>query len=202
MKITFTINDKPVEARSGWTVLDTARQYGIDIPTLCHHEAVTPSGACRLCMVELRQGDWFKLVASCIYPVQEGIHIHTETPRVDNVRKWIFEMLLSYCPASSEIRAMAARYGVTSTRFAIDDPERTCMVCGLCARVCEEVVGLSAIAVIDRGVHKKVGSPFQRPTEACVACGCCVSICPTSAMQSIFDSVRGEPSLCMTQLAG
>ena len=202
MKVTFTINDDPVEARSGWTVLDTARHYGIDIPTLCHHEAVTPSGACRLCMVELRQGDWSKLVASCIYPVQEGIHIYTDTPRVGNVRKWIFEMLLSYCPASSEIRTMAARYGVTSTRFASEDPDRTCMVCGLCARVCEEVVGLSAIAVIDRGVHKKVGSPFQRPTEACVACGCCVSICPTSAMQSIFDSVRGEQSVPMTQLAG
>lgn len=202
MKVTFTINDKSVEASPGWTVLDTARHCGIDIPTLCHHGSVTPSGACRLCMVELRQGTWSKLVASCIYPVQEGIRIYTDTPRVDNVRRWIFEMLLSYCPASGEIRAMAARYGVTSTRFAVEDPERTCMVCGLCARICEEVVGLSAIAVVDRGVHKKVGSPFQKPADVCVACGCCVSICPTGAMQSIFDSVRGEPTMRMTQLAG
>lgn len=202
MKVTFTINEQSVEAGPGWTVLDTARHYGIEIPTLCHHGSVTPSGACRLCMVELRQGDWSKLVASCIYPVQEGIRIYTETPRVDNVRRWIFEMLLSYCPASSEIRAMAAKYGVTSTRFSSEDPERTCMVCGLCARVCEEVVGLSAIAVVDRGVHKKVGSPYFKPTDVCVACGCCVSVCPTSAMQSIFDSVRGEPAVRLSRLAG
>ena len=74
------------------------------------------------------------------------------------------------------------------------------MVCGLCGRVCEEVVGLSAIAVVDRGVHKKVGTPFLRPNDVCVACGCCVSICPTGAMQSLFDQVRGEPALRMVQL--
>lgn len=168
--IKFAINDKEVQARPGWTVLDTAREYGIDIPTLCFHPAVAPSGACRLCMVELRDGDWSKLVASCIYPVAEGLKIYTETERVTNVRRWIFEMLLASCPASEEIRVMAAKYGVVSTRFAPKDEAETCMVCGLCMRVCEEVVGLSAITVVDRGVHKKVGAPFLRPTDVCVAC--------------------------------
>ena len=199
--IKFAINDKEVQARPGWTILDTAREYGIDIPTLCYHPAVAPSGACRLCMVELKDGDWSKLVASCIYPVAEGLNVYTETERVSNVRRWIFEMLLASCPASKEIRAMAAKYGVVSTRFAPKDQTETCMVCGLCMRVCEEVVGLSAITVVDRGVHKKVGAPFLRPTDVCVACGCCVSVCPTGAMQSIFDSVRGEPVMPLTQLA-
>lgn len=200
--VTFTINDREVEARAGWTVLETARQYGIEIPTLCFHESVSPSGACRLCMVEIRDGDWSKLVASCIYPVAAGIRIYTETERVQNVRRWVFEMLLASCPASSEIRELARKYGVVRTRFQSKDPNETCMVCGLCMRVCEETVGLSAISTVDRGVHKRVGAPFLRPTDICVACGCCVSICPTGAMQAIFDSVRGVPEIPLTQLAG
>lgn len=199
--ITFTINDMEVKARPGWTVLETAREYGVDIPTLCYHEAVNPSGACRLCMVELKEGDWSKLVASCIYPVAEGLCVRTETPRVHNVRRWIFEMLLATCPASAEIREMAKKHGVTETRFPAGNPEEACTVCGLCMRVCEEVVGLSAITVMDRGVHKKVGAPFVRPTEICVACGSCVTVCPTGAMRSIIDRVRNKPALPLTELA-
>ncbi|KJS32878.1 MAG: ferredoxin [Desulfatitalea sp. BRH_c12] len=198
--ITFKINDQEVSARPGWTVLETAREHDIDIPTLCFHPAVSASGACRLCMVELREGSWSKLVASCIYPVAEGLQVFTETERVRNVRRWVFEMLLAACPASPEIARMAAKHGVTSTRFESHDPEQTCMVCGLCARVCEEVVGLSAIATVDRGVHKRVGAPFAKPTDVCVACGSCVTICPTGAMQSIFDSIRGVPATNLTQL--
>lgn len=199
--VTFTINDMEVKAQPDWTVLETARQYGIDIPTLCFHEAVAPSGACRLCMVEIREGDWSKLVASCIYPVAEGIAIYTETERVNNVRRWIFEMLLSTCPASKEIKAMAKKYGVESTRFKIGDPNEACMICGLCERVCKEVVGLSAISIMDRGVHKQVGAPFLRSSEICVACGCCVTICPTGAMHAIIDKVRTQPIMPLTQLA-
>jgi NADH dehydrogenase/NADH:ubiquinone oxidoreductase subunit G len=200
--ITFHINDQEVQAREGWTVLETARQYGIDIPTLCYHEAVSPSGACRLCMVELREGDWSKLVASCIYPVAEGLQVYTQTERVNNVRRWVLEMLIASCPASPEIRSLAKQYGVTETRFPIHNPEETCTVCGLCSRVCEEVVGLAAIATVERGVHKKVGAPFLRPTDVCVACGCCVTICPTGAMEKIFDTVRGKPKQSLMQLAG
>jgi bidirectional [NiFe] hydrogenase diaphorase subunit len=199
--IKFTINDKKVEAREGWTVLETAKEYGIEIPTLCHHPAVAPTGSCRLCMVELKEGDWSKLVASCIYPVKEGINIHTETTRVHNVRRWILEMLLASCPASEEIRKLAEKHGVISTRFIVHDPDQNCLICGLCQRVCEEVVGLSAIAVMDRGVHKKVGAPFLRPTDICVACGSCITICPTGAMEEIFDTVRGKPKLPLSQLA-
>ncbi len=199
-KITFQINDREVEARPGWTVLETAREYGIEIPTLCFHEAVLPSGACRLCMVEIKDGDWSKLVASCIYPAAKGINVYTETERVSNVRRWIFEMLLAQVPASPEIADLAARYGVTRTRFPVKDPEEMCMLCGLCQRVCEEVVGLSAISTVDRGVHKRVGAPFLRPSDVCVACGCCVNICPTGAMRALFDSIRGETKTTLTQL--
>jgi len=199
--IKFNINDTEVEVKPGCTVLEAARQYGFEIPTLCFHESVSPSGACRLCMVELKDGDWSKLVASCIYPVSEGINIYTETKRVQNVRNWIFQMLLANCPASIEIKELAKQYGVTSTRFAIQNPDEECMVCGLCTRACEEIVGLSAISLMDRGVYKKVGAPFERPTEVCIACGCCVTICPTGAMRSRIDTVRSAPSVTLTPLA-
>lgn len=188
--IRFKINDIEVKAEEGWTVLETAREYNIEIPTLCFHEALAPSGACRLCMVELKEGDWSKTVASCIYPAAEGINVYTETEKIKNIRKWIFRMLLASCPGSAEIAEMAKKYGVTSTRFEIQDPKQTCILCGLCTRVCKEIVGLSAISIVDRGVHKKVGAPYMQPSDVCVACGCCVSICPTNSMESIFDSVR------------
>ncbi|MDM8538114.1 ferredoxin, partial [Desulfobacterales bacterium HSG17] len=131
----------------------------------------------------------------------EGINVYTQTPRVQNVRKWIFEMLLAQCPASQEIRDMAEKHGVTSTRFTIENPKEDCMVCGLCTRACEEIVGLAAISVIDRGVHKKIGAPFSRPSEVCVACGCCVTICPTGAMRRFIEDIRETPKVHLTPLA-
>lgn len=189
--IRFTINGQEVDAQPDWTVLDAAREKGFHIPTLCFHEAVGPSGACRLCVVEVVEGNWSKVVISCMYPVKEGIAVLTETDRVKNVRRWILEMLLAECPASKEIRDLAAEYGVTSTRFDPKNPEEQCLLCGLCVRVCREVVGVSAITTVGRGVHKVIGTPFGKPSEACVACGSCVTVCPTGAMQTRLDAVRG-----------
>ncbi len=199
--IKFTINDQPVEAQAGWTVLETALHHGIHIPTLCHHEAVEPSGSCRLCVVELKEGDWSKVVISCMYPVQEGLNVYTESERVKNVRRWILEMLLAECPASTEIQDLAREYGVTSTRFAIHNPEEDCMLCGLCVRVCREVVGVSAISTVGRGVNKIVGAPYSEPSKDCVACGSCVTVCPTGAMRKRLDAVRGEPKVRMARSA-
>ncbi|MFC1495007.1 2Fe-2S iron-sulfur cluster-binding protein [Thermodesulfobacteriota bacterium] len=192
--IKFTIDGKKVQAKEGWTVLETARHYGINIPTLCYHEAVKPSGACRLCVVEAREGDWSKVVVSCMYPPWEGVEILTDTERVRNVRKWILEMLLSECPSSKEIQELASEYGIKSPRFKTDDPEEECILCGLCIRVCEEVVGVRAISFGSRGVSKHVATPYMIPNQACIACGSCVSACPTGAMQTRLDKVRGDIS--------
>lgn len=192
--INFTINGKKVQAKPGWTVLDTAREYGIRIPTLCHHEAVESSGACRLCVVEARQDKWSKVVISCMYPPFEGVEILTDTPRVLNVRKWILEMLLAECPASKEIRELAAEYGVTSCRFKTENPEEQCMLCGLCVRVCREVVGVQALSFGSRGTTKHIATPYMIPNAACIACGSCLSVCPTGAMKARFDKVRGDIS--------
>ncbi len=188
----FKINEQEVEALPEWTVLDAAREHGIHIPTLCYHESVEPSGGCRLCVVEVVEGNWSKVVISCMYPVKEGMVVLTDSDRVKNVRRWVLEMLLAECPASKEIQALAAEYGVTSSRFTIKNPKEQCMVCGLCVRVCREVVGVSAITTIGRGVHKVIGTPFGKTSEDCVACGSCVTVCPTGAMQARLDAVRGS----------
>jgi bidirectional [NiFe] hydrogenase diaphorase subunit len=188
----FKINNQEVEALPEWTVLEAARENGIHIPTLCYNEAVGPSGACRLCVVEAVEGGWSKVVISCMYPVKEGITVLTDSDRVKNVRRWILEMLLAECPASKEIQALAAEYGITHSRFSTKNPEEQCMLCGLCVRVCKEVVGVSAITTVGRGVHKVIGTPFGKPSEACVACGSCVTVCPTGAMQTRLNAVRGS----------
>jgi bidirectional [NiFe] hydrogenase diaphorase subunit len=190
--VQFVINDQPVEAEESWTVLETAREYGIHIPTLCYHEAVEASGGCRLCVVEIREGNWAKVVISCMYPVKSGLAVYTDSEKVKNVRRWVLEMLLAECPASKEIQTLAAQYGVKSTRFEIKNPKEQCMLCGLCVRVCREVVGVSAVTTIGRGVHKSIGTPFGKTSEACVACGSCVTVCPTGAMKTRLDSVRGQ----------
>jgi len=192
--INFTIDGQAVQAREGWTVLETAREYGFNIPTLCFHEAVLPSGACRLCVVEARQAAWSKVVISCLYPPWEGVEILTNSSRVQNVRRWILEMLLADCPASAEIRQLARDYGVTATEFKIEHPEEECLRCGLCVRVCEEIVGAQAISFGSRGVAKQVATPYMEPTNACVSCGCCVAVCPTGAMKTRLDRVRGDVS--------
>ena len=108
------------------------------------------------------------------------------------MRRWVLEMLLAECPASPEIQTLAAKYGVNEFRFPVKNPEEQCMLCGLCVRVCREIVGVSAITTIGRGVHKIVGAPYGKPSEACVACGSCVTVCPTGAMRARLDRVRGS----------
>jgi bidirectional [NiFe] hydrogenase diaphorase subunit len=193
-KIRFILDGNEVEAMEGWTVLDTARQNGVHIPTLCFHEAVKTSGACRLCVVEVKQGGWSKIVISCMYPPTEGLEVLTRSERVMNVRRWILEMLLAECPASKEIRVLAEEYGVKRTRFEIKNPEEQCLLCGLCVRACEEVVGVRAISFGSRGVTKKITTPYMIPNKSCIACGSCVTICPTGAMQARLDAVRGAVS--------
>ena len=192
--IRFTINGQPVEAEPGWTVLDTARQYGLHIPTLCYHEAVSASGGCRLCVVEAKKDNWSKVVISCMYPPWDGLEVLTDSPRVQNVRRWILEMLLAECPGSREIKELAAQYGVRSTRFQVEHPGEECMLCGLCVRACDEVVGVRAISFGSRGTEKKVATPYMVPNASCIACGSCLTVCPTGAMRTRFDNVRGDIS--------
>lgn len=170
----FTINGRPVLAEPGWTVLHTARVYGMYIPTLCHHPALPPYGSCRLCLVEVKHGGRARMVASCLFLPAEGMEVETHTPRVKNARRWILEMLLAKCPDSPEVQRLAAEQGVTETRFRRRD--ETCTLCGLCVRACDRM-GVKSIGFAGRGVDRRVTTPFDHYCERGIGCGSCVNVC-------------------------
>ena len=187
--IHLTIDDKPIEVHEGRTVLEACREHGVHLPTLCYHPALEPYGACRLCMVEVSQeGRKPRLVASCVYPCEEGAVVKTDTPMVQQSRGMIAELLLAGSSNSPEIVALANELGVKEVRYHLPEQD-ACVLCGLCVRACSEIVGVSAISVIQRGIAKKVATPFQVTSSRCIGCGTCVLICPTGAFN--FENVAG-----------
>jgi bidirectional [NiFe] hydrogenase diaphorase subunit len=190
--VQFTLDGRTVEAKPGETVLSVAQRYGIEIPALCHHEAVAPYGACRLCVVEAFSGKRSKLVTSCIYSAWQDERIETNSERVRRVRKMVLEMLLARCPEAEEICELAREYGVREPRFRQKhevDNDR-CILCGLCVRVCAEVVGQHAIGYASRGSKRAITTPFGKNAEECIGCGACVFVCPTGALS--YEDVDGE----------
>jgi NADH dehydrogenase/NADH:ubiquinone oxidoreductase subunit G len=179
--VTLTIDGCELVAKEGTTILEVARENGIEIPALCYYESVTPSGACRLCLVEIIRDGRSRLVASCLYPVEEGLVVKTDSERVLTTRKMVVELLLARCPNVKAIQDLAQELGVTETEFRLEDEE--CILCGLCVRVCQEIVGLSAISFVNRGTKREVATPFLEPSQTCIGCGSCAYICPTNAIK-------------------
>ncbi|NIR87377.1 2Fe-2S iron-sulfur cluster binding domain-containing protein, partial [Candidatus Bathyarchaeota archaeon] len=147
--INLTINGAKVRAEEGSTILEVARFYGINIPTLCYHDELPPYGACRLCMVEIDDGKRTRLVASCLYPVKEGIKVRTHTERLIKGRKLILELLLARCPNSKTLQDLACKRGLEQVRFQMENED--CILCGLCVRMCAEQMGSGAIGFVGRG---------------------------------------------------
>jgi bidirectional [NiFe] hydrogenase diaphorase subunit len=174
------IDGKQITAPEGATILQVARENGIDIPTFCHHEALEPWGACRLCIVEVDEGGRTRLVTSCNFEVKEGLAITTKNKSITAIRKMIIELLLTRCPNAQAVRQMADKLGVTGTRFPIEN--EFCILCGMCVRVCREIVGVQAISFANRGNSKKVASPFFTRSGDCIGCGACVYVCPTQCI--------------------
>ncbi len=174
-KIELEIDGKVVEAEDGMTLLQAARKVGIDIPTLCYDERLAPYGGCRLCTVEIGRNSRTRLVASCIYPVESGLTVKTESERVIKVRKMILELLLPFCP-TGPIESLAKKYGLEKSRFPGED--RGCVLCGLCVRYCAEIKKANAIGFIGRGVERDVVFLPEVAAKVCPSCRECFAVCP------------------------
>jgi iron-only hydrogenase group A len=199
------VNKKLLEARESDTILDVLNRNGIKVPTLCHMKGYFPSGACRMCVVE--DENTGKLIPSCSQPVSTGMKIKTHTTRVVEARKMIVELLLSnhpddclYCVRNGNctLQDLAVEHHVTERKISglknnfhkdlsspsiTRDPDK-CILCGRCVRVCEEVMGVSAIDYINRGSKSLIGTSFNKGlnTSSCVNCGQCIMVCPTGAL--------------------
>jgi bidirectional [NiFe] hydrogenase diaphorase subunit len=178
---TITINGQSVKTKKANTILEVAKQEGIGIPTLCHHEKLSNLGACRLCQVEVVSGQRSRLVASCTFPIEEGMVVVTNSKRVFSARKILLELLMARCPDSVKIREMAGYLGVHKSRFIQKDKD--CILCGLCVRLCNERIGSNAVGFNNRGPTREVGTPFDRSSKPCYECRACTGICPVDCIR-------------------
>jgi iron-only hydrogenase group A len=203
--IQIKVNNQPLSGEKGETILDLLKRNGIKVPTLCHMKDMVPTGACRICVVEQRNTG--KLIPSCSQPIENGMDILTNSPRVNEARKTIIELLLSnhpddclYCARNMncELQTLSGTYSVRerkirgvkndhhldlSSASIVRDPAK-CILCGRCVRVCDEIMGISAIDFINRGSNSVVGPTFNKGlnTSSCVNCGQCIMVCPTGAL--------------------
>lgn len=180
--VKLAINGTPVEIEEGSTILDAANKLGIRIPTLCFNPIVEAYAACRVCSVEVVRGKRRRIVTACNYPVDEGIEVFTDTETVRALRRMVIELLMArVSPEVEVIQELAEEFGVEKPRFGVGEGE--CILCGLCVRVCDEIVGTCAISFAGRGIEREVTTPFGVESEACIGCGACSFICPTGAIK-------------------
>ena len=195
--ITFRMNGLEVSVEEGWTILEAARFYGLEIPTLCYYEGLSPYGGCRLCVVEIGEGEKAKLVSSCTYPVEPGMAVRTDTKRVIAARKMMIELMVSVAPGSKVLQDLASQFGVTEVRF--EPRHEECILCGRCVRICAEQMDAKAIGFQQRGYKKKISTPFDIRSETCRLCGACMYVCP--ACQLRCQGPQAETTLCNSCLA-
>lgn len=183
--INLTMNGLDVSVEDGMTLLEAARFMGFPIPTLCHMEGLSPYGACRLCVVEVGEGERARLVSSCTYPAQDGLKVRTASARVVRARKMILELLLASCPESKVIQDLASAHNIRQQRFKQEHEK--CILCGLCVRMCEEQMAGKAIGFRARGSARSIGTPFDMRSEECRVCGGCIYVCPACQLRCSFS---------------
>ncbi len=212
--IELEVDGRRIEAREGEMILSALKREGVHVPTLCYLEGLLPSGACRLCVVELEGAANF--VPACSFPVAQGMKIRTRTPAVLDARRTIVELLLGnhpddclYCARSGkcDLQHLSQTLGVRQRLFRgrrgtrpkdvsgpslVRDPDK-CILCGRCVRVCEEIQGVAAIDFVGRGCRAFIGTAFDQGLNlsSCVNCGQCILVCPTGALteRSCLDDV-------------
>jgi len=230
MIFTIEINGQTVTARRGETILSILNRTGIRIPTLCHLAGFTPTGACRMCVVEVESMPG--LVTACSHSAEEWMKIRTHSPRVMKARKTVVELLLAnhpddclYCDRSgscelqdlaSELNVKERHYRSRKPSIRIDrncdsierDPAK-CILCGRCIRVCDEIIGMSAIEIVGRGSKSLIGTSLNKGLniQACVKCGQCIMVCPTAALKekssyhTVIDALNNKDLFPVVQIS-
>ncbi|MCL5960374.1 MAG: molybdopterin-dependent oxidoreductase [Chloroflexi bacterium] len=210
--VTLTIDGREVTVPRGTYIIEAARRAGVDIPNLCYHPELRPFGACRMCVVEIA-GRSTDLFASCATPVRDGMQVFTQTPRVQEARRILLDMFLidhplecPTCDKSGDCRLQDYTYAYAKDehysrpkRFkklehlspVIDIKRDRCVLCGLCVRVCDEIIGAKALAFANRGLETVIDSAFGRDLTdtSCVSCGQCINVCPVGCL---LDRTRQE----------
>lgn len=211
--VNLTINDIPVTVPEGTTILEAARTVGIRIPSLCFLKGINEIGACRICVVEVKGAR--SLVASCVYPVSEGMEVQTNTAKVRKSRKLTLELILSNhrmdcltCArnAHCELRELAAEFNIDAVRYANDEllprieasalhlvrDNSKCILCRRCTAVCRKLQEVGVIGANDRGFATHIGCAFDRDLAEvdCVSCGQCIVACPTGALYEKDDTQK------------
>ncbi len=228
--VNLKINGQEVSVPAGYTILEAAREVGIDIPTLCYLKDASVTGSCRMCVVEIKGAR--ALQAACVYPVSEGMEVLTHSPKVKEARKSTLELLLSNhdrkcltCVRNKncELQTLAEELGVDSIRYegemseyAIDDlspsivrDNNKCVLCRRCVNVCKDVQTVGAIDATERGFKTTIASAFNKPLAEtnCVNCGQCIAACPVGALkekdstQVVFDAIADPDKYVIVQTA-
>jgi bidirectional [NiFe] hydrogenase diaphorase subunit len=207
---TLFIDGKNVSARSGQTILEVAKENGIEIPTLCHLDGLSDVGACRICVVEVKGSP--KLFPACVTSIFEGMEVTTQSERLQKHRRTILELLFternhicSVCVTNGhcELQALAQQQGMNHVRLPYRNPElpvdasherfvldqNRCILCTRCVRVCAEIEGAHVWDVMGRGIDSMVITDLHDPwgSSTCTRCGKCVQVCPTGAL---FDKSK------------
>ena len=211
--VSLRLNDLPVTVPAGTTVLEAARSAGFNIPFLCFLKGINEIGACRICVVEVKGAK--SLVASCVYPVAEGMEVYTNTARVRKSRQLTLELILSNhrmdcltCSRNShcELLQLASDLGIDAVRYANDDlppqieasaphlvrDNSKCILCRRCTAVCRNTQEVGVIGPNDRGFNTHIGCAFDRDLSEvdCVSCGQCIVACPTGALSEKDDTAK------------
>lgn len=222
--VNLTIDDKQVTAPKTATIYEAAKMNGFDIPILCHDKKLKPFGACRMCLVEVEQMKG-RQIPACTTPVTEGMIIRTSTPDIVKARKMVLELLLLNhpldCPVCDkagdcDLQNLTYEYKVDTNRFVdekfhheidynnplIERDMNRCVLCGKCARICDEIVSFGALTFIDRGIETKIGCEFEDGLN-CEFCGSCISVCPVGSLlarpfkfKARFWSLTKQKSVC------
>ena len=212
--INLKINGMEISVPKGTTILEAAHMANIDIPTLCFLKDINEIGACRICVVEANEGRGFRIVASCVYPVSEGMEVLTNSPKVIESRKKTLQLILSNhdrkclsCVRSHncELQKLARDMGVddecaydgVKNEYEIDNSaahmyrdNNKCILCRRCTAVCEKVQGIGVIGANKRGFNTVIESAFEMGLgeTSCVSCGQCIAVCPVGAISEKYNT--------------